>query len=139
MGDFLYGALSGCIAEILTIPLDTIKVRMQLDRSLSIKDTLKILMVEGGMISLFAGLQPALLRQLLYSSSRYGMYPILKNILSGSANSNENTLFVKLLAGLMLILYVIDLISIVQGCLSGAIASGICSPTDLIRFIIIIH
>ena len=117
MGDFLFGAIAGCIAEILTLPLDIIKVRMQLEKGLSIQETLRILMVEGGLLSFFAGLQPALLRQLLYSSSRYGMYPLLKKLLSGN-NITTETLLVKLLAG----------------CLSGAIASGICSPTDLIRY-----
>jgi len=95
--EYLIGGLSSMVAEVATLPFDVIKVRMQLDRSLSFFQTFIALVKEG---SLFRGLQPALLRQVFYGTIRYGLYPPVKKYLSGGHLDYDNLILNHLLAGL---------------------------------------
>lgn len=115
--EFPIGGLASCIAEALTLPMDTVKVRLQLDSTASINSMIKSMIKEEGLISFFNGLSPALLRQLLYGSLRYGLYPFFKKFYFPNFHSDELNLFQKLISGLS----------------AGAISSAICNPTDLIK------
>lgn len=60
---FLAGGSASCIAECLTLPLDTAKVRMQIygmkGKYASIFSTLKTIKTEQGFIALWTSLTPA--------------------------------------------------------------------------------
>lgn len=103
--DFILGGLSCMAGCFATHPLDTIKVNSQINIT-------KIKIYEIRLLSLWRGLSPALLREATYSSVRMGLYAPIKSHLP----YNEN-LSMKLLAG----------------GLSGAIGSGISTPTDLLK------
>ncbi|KAF9356910.1 hypothetical protein BGX26_004542 [Mortierella sp. AD094] len=71
---------------------------------------------------LIAGLAPAVLRESIYSTIRFGSYDLFKGIYSGMGSKGlrggeETTTLVKLLSGLT----------------SGMIGSAIANPTDLIK------
>ncbi|KAF9143142.1 hypothetical protein BGX20_007161, partial [Mortierella sp. AD010] len=81
----------------------------------------EILRNEGPQV-LVAGLAPAVLRESIYSTIRFGSYDLFKGIYSGSGSNGlrggeETTTLVKLLSGLT----------------SGMIGSAIANPTDLIK------
>ena len=112
--EYIAGGIASVIAEILTLPLDTIKVRLQLVQK---KERYKafLSLLEEGPSSLFHGLDAALIRQILYGSLRFGFYPQIKQITFSILG--EEVFIARLIAGL----------------LSGSISSGICNPTDLIK------
>lgn len=66
-------------------------------------------------MSLFLGVNPALLRAVTYGSFRYAIYSPIKDGLS--TEEYANTIHLKILSG----------------CISGCIASAVFSPTDLIK------
>lgn len=112
--EFIAGGIASCIAEILTLPLDTIKVRLQLVNK-NERYNAFISLLEEGPSAMMHGLDAALLRQILYGSLRFGIYPQFKIITFSLLG--EDRFIARLLAGL----------------LSGSISSGLCNPTDLIK------
>lgn len=120
----LYGGIASCSAEVLTMPVDVVKTRLQMDGASSHKvyagsaDCARTLLRTEGPAALFKGLPPALLRQSTYGSFRYGLYIPLRNMLGVEGMvPREIPLWKKVLAG--------------AG--AGAFASGIANPTDLIK------
>ena len=99
----LCGGAASCIAEALTLPLDTIKVYSQThtgfktnqtnnSKRISFQDAfLAIINEKGGYKNLYSGLTPALLRQATYGSLKYGLFTIL--------HSHGNNFICGLLAG----------------------------------------
>ena len=114
VNEYIAGGLASCIAEALTLPFDTIKVRLQLVDKKDRLNALSILLSEGRG-AMFHGLDAALIRQILYGSLRFGFYPPLKS--SIFFYMGDERLAGRLLAGL----------------LAGGISSGLCNPTDLIK------
>lgn len=89
----LFGGISSCTAEVITLPIDCVKTRMQI-RSGFIQSSqytnsfsaFKSIINTEGPKALFKGLSPALLRQSTYGSMRYGFYhPLWKKVVAGSA------------------------------------------------------
>lgn len=121
----LYGGIASCVGEVATMPVDVIKTRLQLDGAGSQKlykgpiNCATSLLRKGGPPALFKGLSPALLRQSTYGSLRYGLYGPIRNSLGVDPGTpkTEIPIFKKILAG----------------GLSGASASAIANPTDLIK------
>ena len=111
---FISGGLASCIAEFFTLPIDTVKVRLQVTKE-NEKMQVFSFSIES-LLSLFDGLEAALLRQITYGSLRYGMYPLILAYVSSFISTNHQIL-TKFLSGL----------------LTGIIASGLCNPTDLIK------
>jgi hypothetical protein len=112
--EFIIGGIASCLAEVITLPIDTIKIRIQLEhQKATFWNTLLSIIRNEGIVALFSGLTPALIRQACYGSLRYGLYPYFQSILIAI----KSPLLLKLGAG----------------CLSGALASGLCNPTDLIK------
>ena len=75
----LCGGLAGSIDELLTIPMDTAKVRMMMDKDLSLTvknmfNTMKAMYVQEGATSFYKGLIPGIHRQLIYASLRLGLF-----------------------------------------------------------------
>ncbi|KAF9897991.1 hypothetical protein BX616_004649, partial [Lobosporangium transversale] len=91
-------------------------------RTLRLIPLLREIMREEGPRVLMAGLAPAVLRESIYSTIRFGSYDLFKGIYSGIGfnglgNGEQTTVLVKLLSGLT----------------SGMIGSVIANPTDLIK------
>lgn len=82
---YMIGAgLSGCITECFVLPVDTLKARLMMDESRAgsflknIKTAASKLHKEGGFRSFFKGLSPGLHRQIVFASTRIGLYePVL--------------------------------------------------------------
>jgi hypothetical protein len=115
--EFLSGGIASCIAEIITIPADTIKVRMQLpgNSGNAVSMARKIVSSEG-LSALYQGVDMAVFRQALYGSFRYGLYPLIEQLL------RDHTVLKGAFA-----------IKMMAGCSAGALASALCNPTDLVK------
>jgi len=107
------------------MPVDVVKTRLQMDGTGSarlytgsIDCALKLTRAEG-IGALFKGLPPALVRQSTYGSMRYGFYTPIRDLLGVDPNKpkTEIPLWKKIVAG--------------AG--SGAIASALANPTDLVK------
>jgi len=119
----IYGGFSSCVAETITMPVDVVKTRLQMDGSGgSIKqyngsmDCAGKLVKAEGPGALFKGLPPALVRQSTYGSLRYGLYGPIKNSM-GIEKGKPVPLWKKIIAGGS----------------AGAIASAVANPTDLLK------
>jgi len=118
-----YGGFASCVAEFITMPVDVVKTRPQMDGSGgavkqyngSVDCASKLVKAEGPG-ALFKGLPPALVRQSTYGSLRYGLYGPIKNSL-GIKAGEPVPLWKKIVAG--------------GG--AGAIASAVANPTDLMK------
>ncbi|KAL2634721.1 hypothetical protein R1flu_006200 [Riccia fluitans] len=131
--NFVEGGLASIVAGSVTHPLDLIKVRMQLQGETAAPalagvshspssgtyctGTLSMgrqVVKTEGLKALYSGVSASILRQVLYSSTRLGLYDVLKAQMQGK---NENTLPVhkKIAAGLA----------------AGAIGAAVGCPADV--------
>lgn len=113
-------------AEIVTIPLDTAKVRMQIQKVVpgetprynGLFGTVGKVAAEEGVTALFSGLTPGLQRQFVYAGLRIGLYVPIRNMICGDLKPGENpTLLQKILAA----------------GLTGAIGITVANPTDVVK------
>ena len=114
--EYLAGGLASAVAEIVTLPMDTVKVRIQTTKPASQFALVKTMIVSEGLSSFFQGAEPAIIRQLLYGSMRYGLYPPIKLAIGDFLSMTTLTISPfnqKLFAGM----------------LSGALSSALCNPT----------
>nr|XP_023897812.1 mitochondrial uncoupling protein 2 [Quercus suber] len=128
---FLCSAFAACFAEFCTLPLDTAKVRLQLQKKAAaavvdgvgfpkyrgLLGTMATIAREEGLSALWKGLIPGLQRQCLYGGLRIGLYGPVKRYLVGSEFIQEIPLYHKILAAF----------------LTGAIAIIVANPTDLVK------
>jgi solute carrier family 25 uncoupling protein 8/9 len=70
------GGLASCFAEICTIPMDTVKVRMQNFQDIyrSMRPTYGQIFAEEGFFAFYRGISAGLLRQITFASMRLGIY-----------------------------------------------------------------
>ncbi|CAB4284655.1 unnamed protein product [Prunus armeniaca] len=128
-GTFVSSAFSACFAEICTIPLDTAKVRLQLQKKAVAGDgvalpkyrgmlgTVATIAREEGLSALWKGIVPGLHRQCLYGGLRIGLYDPIKTLYCGSDFVGDVPLTKKILAALT----------------TGALAITVANPTDLVK------
>lgn len=128
-GTFASSAFAACFAEICTIPLDTAKVRLQLQKKPVAGDgvalpkykgmlsTVATIAREEGMVSLWKGIVPGLHRQCLFGGLRIGLYEPVKTLYVGKDFVGDVPLSKKILAGLT----------------TGALGIMIANPTDLVK------
>ncbi|KIW63296.1 hypothetical protein PV04_10154 [Phialophora macrospora] len=79
---FWFGGSSAAMAAVVTHPLDLVKVRLQTRPSHAPKTTLTTftyIFRNQGVSGLYSGLSAALLRQMTYSTVRFGVYEDLKS------------------------------------------------------------
>ncbi|XP_011035210.1 PREDICTED: mitochondrial uncoupling protein 2 isoform X1 [Populus euphratica] len=126
---FLCSAFAACFAEFCTIPLDTAKVRLQLQRKTFASEgvslpkyrgllgTVATISREEGLAALWKGITAGLHRQFIYGGLRIGLYEPVKSFLVGSDFVGDIPLYQKILAAL----------------LTGAVAIVIANPTDLVK------
>ncbi|GAU34178.1 hypothetical protein TSUD_162790 [Trifolium subterraneum] len=106
-GTFASSAFSACFAEICTIPLDTAKVRLQLQKQ-AVGDTVTLPKYKGmlgtvgtiareeGLSALWKGIVPGLHRQCLYGGLRIGLYEPVKNLYVGKDHVGDVPLLKKI-------------------------------------------
>merc|ERR1711998_534061 len=76
--------MASCFSEACTLPMDTVKVRLQVQGQAAgqqytgLVDAFGKILRSEGVAGLMKGLSPALLRQATYGSSRLGMYGPIK-------------------------------------------------------------
>ncbi|XP_053176792.1 mitochondrial uncoupling protein 2-like isoform X1 [Scomber japonicus] len=118
---------AGCVADLVTFPLDTAKVRLQIQgesrpllegqraKYRGVFGTIYTMVRTEGPRSLYSGLVAGLQRQMSFASVRIGLYDTMKQIYSrGSENAGIGT---RLLAG----------------CTTGAMAVALAQPTDVVK------
>ena len=112
------------IAEVCTIPFDTAKVRLQVQNTQAtgkpytgMVNCLTRMASEEGPKSLFKGLAPGILRQMVYGGLRLGMYDGVKSFYKTNVGGGVDTFPVKVLSGFT----------------TGAIAMCAGQPADVIK------
>ncbi|XP_037546588.1 mitochondrial brown fat uncoupling protein 1 isoform X1 [Nematolebias whitei] len=119
-------AAAACVADIVTFPLDTAKVRLQIQgekqavggiRYRGVFGTISTMVRTEGPKSLYNGLVAGLQRQVCFASIRIGLYDSVKNFYSGGKDSKRLNVLVRILAG----------------CTTGAMAVSVAQPTDVVK------
>ncbi|KAL2336981.1 hypothetical protein Fmac_011427 [Flemingia macrophylla] len=128
-GLYASSAFAACFAEVCTIPLDTAKVRLQLQKQVIVGDavtlpkykgmlgTVATIAREEGLAALWKGIVPGLHRQCLNGGLRIALYDPVKNFYVGADHVGDVPLYKKILAGFT----------------TGAIAISVANPTDLVK------
>jgi len=86
---FWFGGSSSCFAACVTHPLDLVKVRLQTRRGNAPKSmvgTFIHVVKNDRFLGLYSGLSASLLRQITYSTTRFGVYEELKSDFTTSAS-----------------------------------------------------
>ena len=119
----ILGGSANALTMIVTNPLDVLKIRSQTAGelvswprppiSVLAKDILRVEGVSG----LFKGLSISMIRELTFSSARLGLYEPIKSIISQTGSRTDLSLPGKIVAGVV----------------SGAAASTLFNPTDVIK------
>ncbi|MGH0118412.1 UNVERIFIED_CONTAM: hypothetical protein FKN15_023348 [Acipenser sinensis] len=124
---FLSAGTAACIADLFTFPLDTAKVRLQIQgekatveaakniRYSGVFGTISTMVKTEGPRSLYNGLVAGLQRQMAFASIRIGLYDSVKQFYSNGKES----------AGVG--------IRILAGCTTGAMAVSVAQPTDVVK------
>ncbi|KAJ5220987.1 Mitochondrial dicarboxylate transporter [Penicillium citrinum] len=82
---FWFGGSASCFAACVTHPLDLVKVRLQTrapDAPKTMIGTFGHIARHNGFFGLYSGLSAAMLRQITYSTTRFGIYEEMKSRLS---------------------------------------------------------
>ncbi|CEM34782.1 unnamed protein product [Vitrella brassicaformis CCMP3155] len=109
---------AGASAELVTLPMDTIKVAMQITKgeSVGVFPTLQSLVKREGVFAPWKGLSAGVQRQLVFATLRMSLYAPIRDLYCGG-QSGPPTLMQRILAGLT----------------SGAIGMLVANPTDLVK------
>lgn len=91
MRNIAYAATACCIAEVATIPIDSVKVRLQLQKVEPGKEprykglfgTMAKVTAEEGPFALFKGLVPGLQRQIVFNGLSIGLYVPIRDMITG--------------------------------------------------------
>ncbi|CAG5878626.1 unnamed protein product [Menidia menidia] len=109
---FVGAGTAACIADLVTFPLDTAKVRLQYR---GVFGTILTMIRTEGPLSLYSGLVAGLQRQMSFASVRIGLYDSVKQLYT--RGSDHVGLGSRLLAG----------------CTTGAMAVALAQPTDVVK------
>ncbi|XP_066063170.1 putative mitochondrial transporter UCP3 isoform X1 [Chamaea fasciata] len=125
---FVSAGMAGCIADLCTFPLDTAKVRLQIQGEVRIPRTISSVEYRGvlgtlstmvrteGARSLYNGLAAGLQRQMSFASIRIGLYDSVKQLYTPKG-AESTGMATRLLAG----------------CTTGAVAVACAQPTDVVK------
>uniref|UniRef100_A0A3B3UIZ9 Dicarboxylate carrier UCP2 n=1 Tax=Poecilia latipinna TaxID=48699 RepID=A0A3B3UIZ9_9TELE len=111
--------IAGCVADLVTFPLDTAKVRLQVTKSIAtyrgVFGTIITIVRAEGPRNLYNGLLAGLHRQMCFASVRIGLYDTMKLLYAhGAENPGLGT---RLLAGST----------------TGAMTVAFAQPTDVVK------
>lgn len=128
---FVFGGLASVIAECVTFPLDTTKTRLQIqEKNVKYKNFFdcgyKIYKYEGGK-SLYSGILPAILRQSVYGTLKFGTYYTLKQFIVSKVYHDDQITSENMF------------INVSCAALSGGLSSAIANPTDVLKVRMQIH
>ncbi|KAM8834591.1 dicarboxylate carrier UCP2-like [Synchiropus picturatus] len=123
---FFGAGTAACIADLVTFPLDTAKVRLQIQgesekaagsgaRYRGVFGTITTMVRTEGARSLYSGLVAGLQRQMSFASVRIGLYDSMKQFYTRGTESAS--IVVRLMAG----------------CTTGAMAVAFAQPTDVVK------
>ncbi|KAM9032713.1 mitochondrial uncoupling protein 2 [Sarcophilus harrisii] len=125
---FLGAGTAACIADLITFPLDTAKVRLQIQgesqgairasttaQYRGVMGTILTMVKTEGPGSLYNGLVAGLQRQMSFASVRIGLYDSVKQFYT--KGSEHTSIGSRLLAG----------------CTTGALAVAVAQPTDVVK------
>ncbi|KAJ3291901.1 Mitochondrial dicarboxylate transporter [Rhizoclosmatium sp. JEL0117] len=111
-----FGGLASSIACIFTHPLDSLKVRMQMSTTKpSLLQMVSTVVSKEGPLALYKGLDASMLRQLTYSSARFGVYETAKQRIEKTQFGKEYPTVGRILSG----------------CFGGVVGGFVGSPADL--------
>lgn len=117
----LSGGTAACIAEVLTIPLDTAKVRLQVQgaggKYNGMLHCVRTMAMEEGVSSLFKGLVAGFQRQMVFASLRIGLYEPVKRFYVGENFEGFIPMSYRIAAGLT----------------TGAFGIIVANPTDVVK------
>jgi len=118
---YVCGGLAAMFAESCTFPMDTAKTRLQLQGN-QVKyrgafHTIFTVFRDEGMASLYKGLCPALLRQAVYGTIKYGLYYSAKDAYFSLNPKKRESNLVNLLCAVF----------------AGSVSSAIATPTDVVK------
>ena len=117
----LSGGTAACIAEVITIPLDTAKVRLQVQGSAAkyngMFHCITTMVREEGFTSLFKGLNAGFQRQMVFASLRIGLYEPVKQFYVGKDHVGPISIFTRIAAALT----------------TGAFGIMVANPTDVVK------
>lgn len=122
--------VAACIADMITFPLDTTKVRLQVQGELSVKGeaamqprgvlgTLVSIVRNEGVTALYSGIVPGLQRQMAFSAIRIGAYEPVKRVYVDNSGQTSGL-------GLMGC-------RIAAGITTGTLAILVAQPTDVVK------
>jgi len=122
---FIASSIASFVAEIITLPADVAKVRLQLQKKSAgdvqyrgFVDCLKKTYRNEGPKALFKGLNPALVRQISYSSLSMVLYEPIRDVLCGEEKDMKKIPFWKRL---------------LAGGTAGGISIAIFNPTEVVK------
>jgi solute carrier family 25 (mitochondrial uncoupling protein), member 8/9 len=110
------------LVQSVTIPIDTAKVRLQLQGAGATKytgmfQTIRTVAAEEGAAALWKGIEPGLHRQCVFGGLRIGLYEPVRNLYVGPNHQGDAPLHLKIAAGLT----------------TGALGITVANPTDLVK------
>jgi solute carrier family 25 protein 14/30 len=112
--------VAGVFAQSVVQPIETLKVRLQADSTppkyKSMPHAFRLVVTNEGVAGLWKGMSPAALRELSYSTLRFGLYKPIKTAL-GAGTARDTPVWKMLAAG---------------GAAAG-IAGLVSNPTDLLK------
>ncbi|SPO42974.1 related to mitochondrial uncoupling protein 3 [Moesziomyces antarcticus] len=115
---FASAGLGNAISAACTNPADIVKVRQQLDTSRSgFLAVARGMVRREGVLALWNGVTASCLRELTYSTVRFGLYETFKDGYSSALGVSDSSFALKALSGVS----------------SGAIGSAFACPTDLVK------
>ena len=105
---YIYGGTAAVVAEITTFPMDTAKTILQVQGSAShptkyhgTVNCLYSVVREDGVARLYKGLSPAVLRQAVYGTIKYGLYYSSKDWIRTRYGLVEENISVNILCGIL--------------------------------------
>ncbi|XP_051971982.1 mitochondrial uncoupling protein 2-like isoform X1 [Xyrauchen texanus] len=125
---FFGAGTAACFADLITFPLDTAKVRLQIQGESKATSELAAVKYRGvfgtittmvrteGARSLYNGLVAGLQRQMSFASVRIGLYDSMKQFYTRGSETD---------AGIV--------IRLLAGCTTGAMAVAFAQPTDVVK------
>ena len=89
----LIGGVSASIAQTFCHPIETIKVRLQNETKCTQKiyknfpNTARVIIKNEGLFGLWRGMAPSLIREMSYSSLRFGLFVPIRNLIDRRFNN----------------------------------------------------